>query len=338
MYKANESGRSMVEMLGVLAIIGVLSVGGIAGYTTAMNKHRANKILNGASVRAIVVSTQIQRGSAAPTLGEFTDADNAVGGATFTGLAAWNKDTDKRFSLTLENVPAEVCAQMKAMKGENGIIRKIDDGCTTITYNNDLTPNDPEPSGPKGHECTDTCSGGAKCENGYCQCAEGIWQPSDNSGNGECKTGLTGDCTTNADCKEAGKYCQIKGKYENSCSVPSTGKCDTLADGTETTYNGKTFLYSSGTMSWWAARNWCLAHGKSLVSLSDLGITRPAEIYCSGSDCIGADWTALTVAFGGNKRLWTNNSYSSCYAFRVRTDDQAVSVNDRYFGDFALCR
>ena len=28
-----ESGRSMVEMLGVLAIIGVLSIGGIAGYT-----------------------------------------------------------------------------------------------------------------------------------------------------------------------------------------------------------------------------------------------------------------------------------------------------------------
>ena len=32
MYKnINESGRSMIEMLGVLAIIGVLSVGGIAG-------------------------------------------------------------------------------------------------------------------------------------------------------------------------------------------------------------------------------------------------------------------------------------------------------------------
>ena len=28
----NQSGRSMIEMLGVLAIIGVLSVGGIAGY------------------------------------------------------------------------------------------------------------------------------------------------------------------------------------------------------------------------------------------------------------------------------------------------------------------
>ncbi len=40
----NENGRSMVEMLGVLAIIGVLSVGGIAGYTMAMNKYKANEI------------------------------------------------------------------------------------------------------------------------------------------------------------------------------------------------------------------------------------------------------------------------------------------------------
>ena len=32
-YKNEQSGRSMVEMLGVLAIIGVLSVGGIAGYS-----------------------------------------------------------------------------------------------------------------------------------------------------------------------------------------------------------------------------------------------------------------------------------------------------------------
>ena len=33
-----ESGRSMVEMLGVLAIIGVLSVGAIAGYSKAMEE------------------------------------------------------------------------------------------------------------------------------------------------------------------------------------------------------------------------------------------------------------------------------------------------------------
>ena len=41
----NESGRSMVEMLGVLAIVGVLSVGGIAGYSKAMNKFKTNKLI-----------------------------------------------------------------------------------------------------------------------------------------------------------------------------------------------------------------------------------------------------------------------------------------------------
>lgn len=39
----SQSGRSMVEMLSVLAIIGVLSVGAIAGYSKAMIKYRLNK-------------------------------------------------------------------------------------------------------------------------------------------------------------------------------------------------------------------------------------------------------------------------------------------------------
>jgi len=44
--KIGQFGRSMVEMLGVLAIIGVLSVGAIAGYSHAMGKYRANRIIN----------------------------------------------------------------------------------------------------------------------------------------------------------------------------------------------------------------------------------------------------------------------------------------------------
>ena len=37
------SGRSMVEMLGVLAIIGVLSVGAMSGYSKAMMKYKLNR-------------------------------------------------------------------------------------------------------------------------------------------------------------------------------------------------------------------------------------------------------------------------------------------------------
>ena len=37
-----QCGRSMIEMLGVLAVVGVLSVGGIAGYSKAMRMYKSN--------------------------------------------------------------------------------------------------------------------------------------------------------------------------------------------------------------------------------------------------------------------------------------------------------
>ena len=40
--QTNPIGRSMIEMLGVLAIVAVLSVGGIAGYSKAMRMWRSN--------------------------------------------------------------------------------------------------------------------------------------------------------------------------------------------------------------------------------------------------------------------------------------------------------
>lgn len=43
---AVSAGRSMIEMLGVLAIIAVLKVGGIAGYSKAMQKYKINKMLD----------------------------------------------------------------------------------------------------------------------------------------------------------------------------------------------------------------------------------------------------------------------------------------------------
>ena len=46
-------GRSMVEILGVLAIVGVLSIGGIAGYVTASRNLRINNLKD--EVSTIVV-------------------------------------------------------------------------------------------------------------------------------------------------------------------------------------------------------------------------------------------------------------------------------------------
>ena len=55
--KIEQSGRSMVEMLGVLAIIGVLSVGGISGYSKAMAKYKLTKAQDQMSMLLINIRT-----------------------------------------------------------------------------------------------------------------------------------------------------------------------------------------------------------------------------------------------------------------------------------------
>lgn len=54
--KQNQLGRSMIEMLGVLAIIGVLSVGGIAGYSKAMEQFKINKTMQ--QITEIITNTR----------------------------------------------------------------------------------------------------------------------------------------------------------------------------------------------------------------------------------------------------------------------------------------
>ena len=41
-----ERGRSMVEMIGVLVVIGVLSAGALAGFNKAMKRHKTNQLIS----------------------------------------------------------------------------------------------------------------------------------------------------------------------------------------------------------------------------------------------------------------------------------------------------
>lgn len=70
-YKSEQNGRSMIEMLGVLAIIGVLSVGGISGYSKAMAKFKVNKTLDQVSMLITNIRTMYSNQSS------YTGIDNA---------------------------------------------------------------------------------------------------------------------------------------------------------------------------------------------------------------------------------------------------------------------
>ena len=54
-------GRSMIEMLGVLAIIGVVSIGGLTLYRRAIDTHKANSIFDDVNRFEFVISERIDR-------------------------------------------------------------------------------------------------------------------------------------------------------------------------------------------------------------------------------------------------------------------------------------
>ncbi len=294
-----ETGRSMVGMLGVLAIIGVLSVGGIAGYKMAMNKHRANEILNGASMRAMTVSAQIQRNNkATPNLGEFTG--NKVAGATFDTTVSYTAGTNT-FALTVSGIDSDVCEQIHGTISTNGNVY-INEECTTFTYNTDLTAG--MTPGPVGKPCTGTQPEGTTCVNGIyvcssngqlpCKgvcCAAGSTCTGDGLSTGQCyepTKASTKGCATNAEC-ESGEFCYFSAYsnvgYQFECSYgPAQGQCKSIIEGEfkadktlsaqdltgralPSAFVGKKYLNKG--MNWWSAHNWCLAQGHTLMSKMD---------------------------------------------------------------------
>ena len=101
---ALQSGRSMVEMLGVLAVIGVLSIGGIMGYSYGMDRWRANTTLNDVNLRMMDVMTQVFRGETNIGLSEEW---------SLTGEAGYSIDlfqnVDSEPSIMVEKIPSSVC-------------------------------------------------------------------------------------------------------------------------------------------------------------------------------------------------------------------------------------
>ena len=160
-----ETGRSMVEMLGVLAIIGVLSVGGIAGYTSAMNKHRANDTVQRLMRRAVIISSQKQLGQRA-TLSGFDNND----GAYAISLSAGEAASSPTFTLQAANVPEDVCQKLLDLSWPSATLspKTCASGTQdiTFTFNNDLSEGEVEtenwPTAVGIEDFATTCSVGEK--------------------------------------------------------------------------------------------------------------------------------------------------------------------------------
>ena len=235
MVKVNsksQNGRSMVEMLGVLAIVGVLSVGGVYGYGVAMKKHKANELLHQASMLATTISAQIQ------SKGELPQSIEDFGNGKYGTFGTPEKVNDEQFKMEITGMDSAVCEQMEKMSG--GMVRQAEcNGTTlTLTYNNNLTSEKVAADyngDANGEKCEGAgykwCSGlsTAACKK---DCCSGITlnscQESCDSDTGEITLKDDGtDCTT-ADGKEgtcSEGVCEEKVDCPNGLDANEEGKC-----------------------------------------------------------------------------------------------------------------
>ena len=129
---SQESGRSMVEMLGVLAIIGVLSVGGIAGYSQAMSKFKVTKTTDqiqtmvtnirtlfstqrtyaGVETKATMYATGIFTDEVCSDGATCTTPTNPFGGTINLTTQKVNNVSKKGFAVTYNGLPADACVRL----------------------------------------------------------------------------------------------------------------------------------------------------------------------------------------------------------------------------------
>ena len=354
MVKVNsksQKGRSMVEMLGVLAIVGTLSVGGISAYGVAMKKHKANELLHQASMLATTISAQAMTND-----GKLPQTITSFGNSNYGTFSPSTTDAldGKGFSIEISNMDSAVCTQMEKMAG--GMVQGASCSGTTLTlsyYKNlatDPAEGEKSPTGGSGGTADPLCQD-VKCETGQ-QCIGGACAAvTPNTTNG---------CSNNSDCDDWCKtngggekcYCSINADYlddDSACYNNFTGQCAVA-----TRRSGVTggYTVSSGRMTWWSAVNFCKAHNTSLVSLANLGITGgyQDDAYCD-RDCTGtvnwADlrnkigeeyywvWVTDAVSCDGGCKAGSNNN--SCYAFAVNLSSGAVASHGRNVNAYALC-
>lgn len=141
---SEQSGRSMVEMLGVLAIIGVLSVGGISGYSKAMAKFKLSKAMDQMSMLVANIRTTYASMATYDGLGTVVARSyglasrdmfgprsqtttsalvNAFGGSVLVGAVQNNNINGTGFAIVYNGLDREACMSLATADwGSAGLI------------------------------------------------------------------------------------------------------------------------------------------------------------------------------------------------------------------------
>ena len=247
---ARQSGRSMIEMLAVLAIMGVLAIGGIAAYSFAVSKHRANQIYNQADLRAVAsFGNPLVRRAVVGETYPLAGFDEVVENITYQH----KKTAGNGYDIIASHVPERVCRRLQDMTfpvPKSVTLNGADLSSTcgsdnTFVFSYDGLSAGKPSSGVDPIDCN--CSGCQSCESGVCRDNDNLCGPKEvcQSGSCVCAPGYTecrGNCYTtcsdgfmrdpiSCDCVCEPQACPEDAKWDdNAC----TCVCDAFKEFDET--------------------------------------------------------------------------------------------------------
>jgi len=312
-----QTGRSMIEMLGVLAIIGVLSIGGLLGYRRAVNNHQANTILDDANRLAFVIT---ERDNFAPN----DNITNVEFNQTSTySIVPFVGEKARQYGIMVENVPKGVCealvpkaaieykVRVTAYKAINYLDQETTTGLVYDSFHKDICINDMNDVILYFGDTSAQCNKPEEGED-YAK------------------------CNSNADCCGT-HFCAFlnpSGCYENK---KGEGKCKSLEsepaypkDGI-TTSDGKKWIRSGNRMNWWTGQNWCKAMGMQPVTRKDIDCF-DEEYDGTVYDCSSPTLTAIQEKWGGMGFHWLEQ-YNSCDGLGVHFAGSQVYRHIRHDSD-----
>ncbi|MBR4927197.1 MAG: hypothetical protein IKY98_02600 [Alphaproteobacteria bacterium] len=302
----SESGRSMVEMLGVLAVIGVSSIGGIMGYSYSMDKYRANQTVNDVMLRAVDIMTQMSQGKD-PNL----EPEWGTKGTVYDMETIYDPENNT-YGIVVDGVPSRVCQMVgDTLKTQATVY-------VGVTERSDTATSDPCESSEENSmefyfepiemafDCYPACGEGEICRWGECviEKIEYTKWPTDTDCTEDSDCGICGYCSSNICRKRAGQVCTTasgesgmcywgeclpsgctydknpcRGKFEY-CASPNTSNTEAFpngrtgvcvkADFKPVTAEDTEYWVSNTTISWWDAYAGCKAIGKEIISAADL--------------------------------------------------------------------
>lgn len=119
LLRKKEFGRSMVEMLGVLAIIGVLSIGGIAGYRYAMTQHKLNQLFYDIEIERVAALEEMNKENPTSYVSETKNSGEFI---MIPSCLRWSMALEKCFALKFYIKDPDVCEAFKKQAPDNWVL------------------------------------------------------------------------------------------------------------------------------------------------------------------------------------------------------------------------